>query len=507
MANESRTRNSIYNMAAGMGNKMLSMLLTFLSRAIFVKVLSVELLGISGLFSNVLTMLSLAELGIQTAMNYSFYEPVAQNDQIKVAALLQFYRKVYHYIAVAMAVVSIALLPFLNYLVKVEQPVQYLHIYYMIFVADLIVSYLFVYKSCIISAYQKQYMVANVKAITSVLKMGIQIILLLIFKNYMLFILVQVVFTAISNIWVSYKADQLFPFIRQKQKLSEIDKNNILANVKSVAVYKVANVLLGGTDNIFISVLVGTAAVGVFSNYITLCNSLASFFYIIFGALTASIGNLLVLEQDKKKYDIFKVLNMVSFYFTSVIAVSLYFLMQDFICFWVGADLQLDKVTVNVIVLLFYVSNVLQPIYTFREAAGLFRKTKYIMLVTAVLNIILSFVLGRIAGISGIILASIIAKGLTCIWYEPYILYCDLFHKKVRQYWVSQGINVILTLGCILVLHFIPHRLVENDVMNWVLKGFIYSIFITVVYFFRYAKTKEFAILRDIVLCRVKRKK
>lgn len=479
-------------MLMGFASKFLSIFLTFVGRAIFVRILAVEYLGINGLFADVLIMLSLADLGFGTAMAYSFYKPLAEKDKVKVTALITFYKKIYFFIAVMVAVVGIVFTPFLHLIVNVDTPIKYLEIYYLVMLANTVFSYLFVYKASLIIADQKGYYIAKYEIWINAGKLIVQTIILLITHSYLFYILVTIIATIANNLLISKTANKLYPYIKEKYTLSIDEKKEIFTNMKSVFLYKFSSVLITGTNNILISIMIGTATVGFLVNYNTITLNISSIIFIIFSSLTPSIGNLVVNEGTEKRYEIFKSMELVSFWLGGVCVVCTYFLVQDFIAIWVGTDYVLSKLEVMFILLNFYLGIVLQPLWAFREATGLYVKTKYIMLITALLNIFLCFILGSYFGLVGILAANFLAKISTYFWYEPIVLYREFFNRKATQYFRGHAINLVLTIGIIFAVNWLLPNFIENNLFTWLLEAIICLLIVNVVYLGRYVRTNEF---------------
>lgn len=476
----------------GTASKLLSMILTFVGRAIFVRILAVEYLGITGLFADVLTMLSLADLGLGTAMAYSFYKPLAEKNKEKIAGLIHFYKKIYYYIALIVAVIGIGIVPFLDLIVNTEKPIPHLEIYYLVMLANTVVSYLFIYKSSIIIADQKNHIISKYEMWINASKLVIQSLVLFITHSYLLYISVIVITTLTNNLIISKLANKMYPYINQKANLHVSEKRELWNNIKSVVVFKFSLVLLSGTNNIMISILVGTVTVGLFANYNTITVSLSSIVYIFFSSITPSLGNLVVKEGPEKRYEIFKSMQMVSFWLGGVFVASTYILIQDFVSIWVGADYLLNEIELAVIALNFYLGIVLQPLWSFREATGMYMKTKYVMLITALLNIILSIIMGSYFGLAGILAANFIAKVSTYVWYEPNILFREFFNRKVMEYFISHAMNLVMTVGSILAIKLLFSGINESNFFTWVLEAVVCIVVINLFYFVRYYKTNEY---------------
>lgn len=314
----SRIKNSVNNMISGFVYQALSLILSFVSRTVFIHTLGSEYLGLNGIFSDVLTLLSMADLGFNTAMAYTFYKPLANNDQQKLTSLVAFYKKVYNVIAIAVTVLGVLCIPFLKLIVNTEKDIPNLTIYYLFSLAGVVISYLYVYKTTIITADQKNYVVVKINIYTSLIKTILQIGVLYLFKNYILYLAIGVIVQYINNIIASKKAEKMYPYIKDVSNTEKIDKEvsrSIWKNMKSVFIYKFSGTMFNATDNIIISVLIGTSTVGVYSNYLMVSSKLLLVAQIIFSALTASIGNVIVKETPEKRYEVFSAMQSASFIF------------------------------------------------------------------------------------------------------------------------------------------------------------------------------------------------
>ena len=488
----SRTVNASKNVASALINKIITFLLAMVSRKLFILYIGVEYLGINGLFANILTLLSLADLGLGTAMNVSLYKPIAEKDTEKIAGLLGYYKKLYWIIAAGVFVIGIGLLPFLPYLVNLDSDIPHLRVYYVCYILKNVVSYLFVYKSAIIRADQKTYLVNKVDIITSFGCVILQIVSIIFLHSYLVFLLISIAAVVVHNVTLSIIANREYRFIKTKTALSQSEKKGVFSNVSSMFLYKVSGTLLNGTDNILMSVLIGTVYVGFYSNYYDLTKTVESFVALVFTALTASIGNLVATADENRRYETFRTIQLVSFWSCAFITVCLFFLMQDFIELLFGKELMLDGLTVFAIVLNTFFSISMRPVWTFREGTGMYRRIRYVMLCTAVLNLILSVVLGKLIGISGILFATSLSKLSTYFWYEPNILFKEFFHQKAWRYYGPFLQNVLLILLCGAVCAGILSFVRTVSVWNWLLKAAVCTLVVNGIYLLRYHKDPAF---------------
>ncbi len=499
----SRAKNSFKNMLISIISQIVTILLNFATRIVFVICFGEDFLGISGLFSNILTLLSLAELGVGGAMIYALYRPVAENDTAKITALMNYYRKLYWIIGCVVAGIGLVLIPFLGVLVNLENPIDNLVLYYVLFLSETVFSYFFVYKTSIINADQKMYLIQVVTALCYIIKFVLQVIVAFAIQNYIVYLVVHVVMTVLKNVALSLLAGRKYPFINNKKLvLEKSEKKEIWKNIKSILYYQVGGVLLNHTDSILISVMIGTVLVGHCSNYTLIITSIANFIALIFSSLQASIGNFVVKENTERQYKLFKALQMCTFWIYAFCSVCFLFLIQDFIMIVFGANYLLDDTVLLAMVINFYVFGILYPVYCFRSTAGLFKSTKYIMLITGLVNIGFSILLGYFFGIFGILIATPISRLLTNAWFEPFVLYRKFFNRSALKYALLQLIYTLLMLliacagyGVICLIELLQVGLV----WRFVIKAVACLIIPNVIMFLLFFKSQEFKYVKDIM--------
>ena len=405
----SRTTNSIKNIIFSLAFQLVTLILSFVNRTVFIWILGVNYLGISGLFSDILSMLSLADLGFGVALTYSMYDPLAKHDYDRLAGLINLYKKVYRIIALAVTLIGVALVPFLKYLIHLNKPIPHITLYYLLFLANTVASYLVVYKTSILTADQKEYKLNKYRSIFSVLQTTFMTIFLWLTHNYTVYLCVQVAFTYMQNFYCSYVAEKEYPFIKKKIELPFKDVKEIFKNLYSVFLYKISGVLLNATDNTLISVLIGTSVVGIYSNYSLIITRATNLINTVFYSLTASLGNLVVKENAERRFKVFQMMQSMSVILSTICVCGFTFLIQDFIRLWLGNKYILSNEVLIAIIINFYLGIILLPIWVYREATGLYQQTKYVMVLTAIINLVLSIVMGKVIGLAGILFASAIA--------------------------------------------------------------------------------------------------
>lgn len=513
MNNDSRFKNSTRNAVVGIGGQIFIVFINFFSRSIFIKFLSEDYLGINGLFSNILTMLALAELGVGNAIVYSMYRPIAENNKKKLKALMNLYASAYKVIGCFIAIIGIAIIPLLKYIIKDSGEIENINIIYVLFLLNTVVSYFYAYKRSIISADQREYINSMYKYFFMIIRTIMQIVILYLTQNYLLYLGIQVICTILENIFISMKADKLYPFIkdRHNEKLSYEEKNSIFSNVKALMIYKISSALLDGTDNVIISALISVKSVGILSNYNLIIGSVSMLVYQISGALTASIGNVVNKEDDNKKLDVFNLVLFIHFIVYSFTSICLLLLLNPFINIWIGERFLFNKLIIIVLVLNYYIYGMQSVVWTYRSTMGLFIYGKFRPVASAIVNIVVSIVLAKYIGILGVLLGTTITRVTTNVWYDPIIIFKHGFKRSVISYYkiyiryfISLIIMVIITGS---IVEVIPST---GGLITFLIKAFVCSVVAILLIITMFYKTKELKYLLDVingVLLKIKKNK
>lgn len=494
MNSDSRIKNSMRNIVVGLGGQSTTLLLNFISRSVFIKTLSIEYLGVNGLFSNILTMLSLVDLGIGSAIVYSMYEPIAKNDKKKLKGLMNLYSKVYILIGLGMTLIGLCIIPFLDVIIKNKPNINNLTLIYLMFLCNTVVSYFFSYKRSIITADQRDYICSFYRYIFNFIKVFLQIIILYLSKNFILYLLIQIICTIGENLAISYKANKLYPFLKdnKKEKLDGKVKKEIFKNVKALMIYKICGVMLDGTDNIIISSFVGVVWVGLVSNYTLIVGAISTIISQIFGAITASIGNMVSNEIVEKQEEIFNIIFLGSFLLYGISSICLFVLINPFIELWIGYEYKLSMSVVFVLVLNFYIYGMQTTVWTFRSTMGLFVYGKYRPLISSIINIVASIVLAKNYGVLGVLMGTTISRVLTNVFFDPWIIFKYGFKKSIKRYYIKYILYFLLLIATILIISFINTKvIIENSIYILVLKAILMIIFITIGWILIFYKTKE----------------
>jgi O-antigen/teichoic acid export membrane protein len=505
----SRKDNVARNFLYGAGAQIVTIFIGFIGRTVFIKLLGQNYLGISGLFTSILSVLSLAELGLGNVIVYSLYKPVASNDIDKIRTLTMFYKKIYYGISLAVLIIGLSIAPFLKLLIKLDDNIAHLTFYYVLYVINSSISYLYVYKTSILRADQKQFIISYTNTLSYALCNVVQIISLILTKNFALYLLIQIFFTFFQNFWASKKTEKIYPYLKMKRNAVPIEKQTvkeIVSNTVSMAAYKIGGVILNSTDNMFISAMVNTVTVGYYSNYIMVESVLRKIVTVVQEAINSSLGNYNATSNTIQQYDMFKIISSLFMWMSSYFSIGFYIVSSDVITLWVGDMYILDRATIFAISLNLYLTCTLYPIWIFRNTTGVFRETRNILLYTGVFNIILSFVLGKYYGVFGILIATSIARLLTSFWYEPYVLYKKIFGKRSSWFFKEVVINVTLSVVCVAIINrIISMYLVKTSVNVVIFKILICTLITNLIlgiYYIRKKNIRKFinVVLKDIIV-------
>lgn len=500
MKQRSRTENSIINSAMSIVTQVLTVVLNFAVKTVFIKMLNDEYLGVNGLFTNIITMLSLADLGIGIAIPYSLYKPLAKKDEHKINVLMNFYKKVYTIIGIAVLLIGLSLTPFLGLIIKdIPKNVPHLSLIYILFVIHSASSYFFVYKKFLIDSDQKGYITSRIIFTFSTLLSIIQIILLVTTKNYILFLLSSIILVIIQNIYISSKANKLYPFIRNKtdEKLEKEDMEGIKKNVSSLFIYKVGTVIMNGTDNIIISKFIGLIIVGFYSNYVLIINSITTVLNQIFNAITSSIGNLVVTTNKKRSKEVYDNLNFANFWLYALFGVCIIVLINPFINIWIGKKYVMGFSIVFLLVLNFYVLGMQSVTNSFRNAYGLFWIAKYRPIIMVIINIVISVVLVQFIGIEGVLIGTLVSRLVTTAWLDPYIVHKYGFEISPKSYYIDYLKYLVIFIAISIILNYFVSMVAINNIFILILIAILVVISVNVILVLLFFKTSEFNYFYD----------
>ena len=492
---ESRTQKSKKNIVMVMIQNFVNVFISIIGRIIFIKILSVEYLGINGLFTNVINVLSMADLGMVTAMMYHLYKPLAIHDVTKINSLIYFFKRIYLGIAVTIFCLGIMLIPFLKYIVNLPENISNICIYYFLILLNTVISYLFIYRTTLLAADQKNYLLVKYVTFFNIIIFICRVVVLVLFHSYILYLLVGIIFTFICNFMQNKIVVKEYSFLKNKaEKLDYESKSKIYKDIKALFLYRISGTIQSNTDSILTSIFVGTVMVGYYSNYILIVSQIITIISIVFNNLKASVGNALseANRNLKDNYFLFNSLEILNYWIILFFSISIFIISKPFVGFCFGKDYILNDITVFIIVLNFYTSNIRQTIWTFRETTGMFEQTKYVTCVTAIINIILSIIMGYFWGINGILLATIFSRMIYAWWKEPQILMNEYFKTSCKNYLLTYIFRIVMAIIiggiCYLLFNCVETK---NFFINMISSGIICLIIPNLYILVFYSRKKE----------------
>ncbi|MDO5311557.1 MAG: oligosaccharide flippase family protein [Clostridia bacterium] len=446
----SRIENSAKNITFTLGNNILTSLLGIISRTVFIATLGSDYLGLAGLLTNILGFLSISELGIATAIGFSLYRPLAEHDYDTVSSLMSIYRRAYRVIAAIVFVCGIGLFFFLDFFIPVEQQPPETDFAYFAFLISTVSGYLFSYKTTLINSDNQAYRIASIQMAASVIQTVLQIIVLLLFKSYVVYLVAHIgcsiVSMLVQNRFITKMYAQVNFYCRDK--LSKTMQTELERNIGGLIIGKIGDYLINSTDNLIITKLVSLTATGIYSNYLLIRNMVNGYISTIFSGIAASMGNVVAVESDERKLEIFDTLMFCAFFVYSFEAVCFFCLFNPFIGdIWLGKEYLFDSFTVFIIVINNYLTGLRMPLITMKGAAGKYMEDAWIPFAFAGINLISSIILVKYIGVAGVFLGTIIGSLLTADWYRPIVIYRSVFHAPIRKYFSRYLLYVILGLG------------------------------------------------------------
>ena len=494
MGEKSRTEYSARNTTVAMLARVVAILLGFGTRVIFTRTLSEEYVGINGLFTDILNVLALSELGVGTAITYALYKPIAEKDIEKQKSLMQMYQKFYRGVAVFVLIAGLLVVPFMDLLIKGQPKIDYLILIYLMYLGNSVISYLLIYKRTLIDAHQLSYIGVLYQTFFLVIQNIAQIIVLLTTRNFLLFVSLLMVCTLLNNISISRKADQMYPYLKDReiQPLPKEEKQGIYQNIKAMLMHKVGNVVVSNTDNLLISSLVGIVSAGIYSNYFLVIGSVRQVLNQVFQGITASVGNLGVEESKERIKRIFDAAFFSGQWLFGFAFICLYEILTPFVELSFGAQYVFNKDVTLVLCLNFYFTGMRQATLVFRDSLGLFWYDRYKSLAEALINLVVSIILGYHWGIVGIFIGTLISTVTTSLWVEPYMLYKHRLQAKVRFYFIKYAVYVVITVGAWCITYYVCGYVQGEAWQQCILRLGICIIIPNVIFLIAYFRTKEF---------------
>ena len=478
-----RTKNAARNIIFGVMYKSITILCPFIVRTVMLYVMGSEYVGLNSLFTSILSFLSLAELGVGTALVYSMYKPIAEEDISTICALLNLYRKLYRYIGSIILIVGLALLPFLKYLIKGDCPPDInVYVLYGVYLLNTVISYwMFAYKQSLLTAHQRSDIVSKRSMVIQTSMYVFQIAALFLFKNYYIYIMWLPFFTIITNLANSVIVDKMFPQYKCKGQVSEEMERNIRKKILALFGTKANSIVMHAADNIVISAFLGLTLVGQYGNYYYIMNSIIGIMTIIYDSMTAGLGNSLETESVEKNYHDFNVLTLLNMWLVTFCSASLLCLYQPFMKIWVHEKNMFPMHIVILLVVYFYVYQSRRIVLTYKDAGGLWWEDRLRPYVMMAVNVIGNIIMVQTIGLSGVLLSTILSMLVAFPW-ENYTVFKYIFEKSSAKYYAKFFLYVI-TSAVICVVTWAACLWLPGGIIGLVLRAVVCVIVPNVMFY------------------------
>ncbi len=494
MAAESRTKKSMENIVFGMINRIVLMLFPFIIKTILIKELGAEYLGLNNLFTSILQVLSLSELGVGSAMVFSMYKPMAEKDTETLCALLNVYRKFYCIIGGVILLLGILIMPFLPYLISGSYPSDInIYLLYFIYLINTVLSYfLFAYKKSLLEASQQNSYESRINTVASIIMFIFQIAVLFLTKNYYIYIIILPLSTLGINIFRNIIVNKKFPDIVCKGSMSKDFMKTIYKKMGALIGHRIGTTIITSADSIVISAFLGLHVLAVYGNYYYILSSIIAFVTIFYTATTASIGNSLVTSNEEKNFRDFKTFTFLNNWIVGWCTVCLVCLYQPFMKIWMGEEMMFPFHMVILLAVYFYSWLSRRIGLTYKDAAGLWEDDFWKPYVGSVVNIVTNILLVKLIGIEGVVISTIVVMALIYFPWETKVLFTKMFHQGARKYCIRYYLYALVTAITAAITYFITILNPFEGIIGLLISAGICLIVPNVLFFAVYFNTAEF---------------
>ncbi len=496
-----RSKRSAINIFFTIINNLVKVFLPFITRTIIIYRLGEEYVGLGGLFTSVLSILNMSELGFSTAVTYFMYRPISgetQEDREYVNKLFNFIRKIYLIIGTVILLVGLILCPFIKYMIKGEVP-QTINVYllYLLYLLNTISQYFFWgYCRSVFIAGQRNDIISKIEISLTTITGIIQVLCLLLKPDYYLYVIWMPIGTIVINIIIYFRKNKYYPGIVAKGNLSLENRHAIFSKVKALFTNSIGTVIFTSSDNIVISAFIGLTMVTIYGNYYKIASILLTFTYTVFGAITPIFANKFYHSAMDEIEDLFGTMHFWICMISGIFCTGFYLLIQPFMLIWMGPLRLLDESTVILIIIMFYINQVRRATMVIYETHGLWDKSPYISGVAGLINLFINIILVNLIGINGIVISTIISMALVSFPRETYVLYHDFFNKGARKYLLDNIKYFLMIVLNILFCKVILSKLHEQSIFDIVIKSvlIVFASFFLLVIIWRRNKYFKYGI-------------
>ena len=424
-----RTQNATKNLKWGVINKFVSLLIPFICRTAIIQIFGINYLGLNSLFTSILSTLNLAELGFGSAVVFFMYRAIAEDNQDRLCALMNYIKRAYQFVGLVVLGAGLALMPFLQYLIKSDVPAEVnIYVLYLLTLASTVLSYfLFAYKSAVFQAFQRNDVLSIISTIVLTAEKFLQLIFIFVFKNYYLYISSAIIAGILNNLLVFIASKKQYPQYHAAGKLAPNEKKDIMGKIRGLFMYKIGNVVSGTADSVVISAFLGLSIMGKYGNYYYIVSTLMAFLGVYYTSFRAGLGNSIVTESVEKNFKDFKTLQFTQNWIVGWCTICLLCLYQDFICIYAGKDNLLTMGYVICLCVYFWIWKIQDITHVFKEAAGMWSQDRYRPLIGALINLSLNLISVQFIGLYGVILSTVVVFLFLDIPWSSRVLFKNYF--------------------------------------------------------------------------------
>lgn len=497
---KSRTKNTTRNIGAGLLYQIVAIVLPFINRTAILWTLGAEFTGLAGLFSSILNVLNMAELGFNTAIVYSLYKPMADKDHKRICEIVSLFRKIYTIVGTVVLAGGLVVMPFLPHLINGSYPdtINLYLVYFLYLVNTAISYYLFAYKECLLIADQRQDVAKNIRTGVNVARYLAQLLVLVITKSFYLYLVVAIIGTIITNILIHVSTRKRYPFYKQISYKVEMPAE-MRKQVEGLTINKICDTFRNSFDSLIISSMIGLTATAIYGNYYYIYSAVYGAMMVISNAMSASVGNSIVKNSEEVNYKHLLTFSQIFAGIVGFCTVAMACLYQPFMKIWAGEDLLLPTFDMLLFCVYFYVINANNIRNQYISGTGMWWKLKWSYIIEAVANLALNFILGKIWGITGVILATIITITVFNYFQRNWILFKNYFKKEsIAEFYRQQFYYLILTASGLAISFVICEYLPFDGALNIIVRIVVCLIVPNIIYFVgirftkQYAETKKF---------------
>ena len=504
-----RTKNASRNIVFGMFQNVYQLLGPFIVRTIFIYTLGIEYLGLNSLFTSILTVLNLAELGVGSALVFSMYKPIVEQDTEKICALMNLYKKYYRIIGFTILGLGLAVTPFLKYLIAGNPPTDInIYVIYLMNLLATVLSYLlFAYKGSIFFAHQRNDIRSRIEMVTATLQYVLQAVVLVVFGNYYLYLVIIIVKQIINNLYISGKANKEYPDYKAKGKLEKKEVKVINKRVRDLFTAKVGSIVVDYSDSIVISAFLGLKILAKYNNYFYIMTALFSFISIIFTSCMAGIGNSIIVESKEKNYKDLKKLLMIICWISIFCISCLLCTYQPFMKIWVGEKYMLGFGIVICFCVYFFVYEIDRVLNTYKDAAGIWHEDRFRPLVTAIVNLIMNLILVQYIGLFGVLLSTVLSKTIIGIPWLFYNLFTVMFKRKPWELIMTVIKYFLIAFVISIICYYICSLISVKGILEFIIKLCISGVVSNLILFMILRREKEFGEVKNMFFSILKLRK